>query len=434
MLTYYLELGSRGLRHNFVLTALMILAIAMGVAASMTVLTALRDLSADPIPAKAHQLYSVRIDNWGPGAPNNAALSDLVSYPDAVELMRARAAPRQSAMYEVQFTAVPEGADLSPIALTGRAVSADFFGMFDAPMASGRAWSRSEDDSRADVVVLGATAATRLFPGADAVGKAVTLDGRDYRVVGVLRPWHLQPRVYDLSTRLFQETEDVFLPFTTAVGAAMETRGGIYCAQQITPGFDHEMHSECRWLQFWVQLPTDVAVRSYRAFLDRYAGQQRRTGRFHWLPTVSLLDVEETLEAEHMVPNEMRICTVAAFGFLLVCLVNATGLMLSRLRQRVAEFSVRRALGAGRLQIFAQCVAEGIMIGVAGGLLGLALTMLGLAFERAILREDYAHLIHLDPQMAGTTFALAVAAMLLAALFPGWNATRGLPAWHLRQN
>ena len=63
---YYLDLGARGLRHNAVLTALMILAVGMGVGASMTVLTALRNLSADPIPAKAHQLSRVRIDNWGP--------------------------------------------------------------------------------------------------------------------------------------------------------------------------------------------------------------------------------------------------------------------------------------------------------------------------------------------------------------------------------
>src|SRR6185437_13832733 len=125
-----------------------------------------------------------------------------------------------------------------------------------------------------------------------------------------------------------------------------------------------------------------------------------------------------------MVPDEIRVSTVAAFGFLTVCVLNATGLMLARLRQRVAEFSVRRALGAARWQILLQCLAEGATIGMAGGLLGLGLTVAGLAFERAILREDYAALIRLYPGFAVMTVVLALAAMMVAALLPGWQASR----------
>lgn len=432
MLTYYLDLGLQGLRRNSVLTALMVLAIGMGVGASMTVLTALRALSADPIPAKAMQLYSVRLDNWGPAAANNAAMSDQISYLDAAALMRAHAALRQSAMYPVQFAVTPPDSNAVPFTATGRAVYTDFFAMFDAPFAAGGPWSRVEDETHANVVVLGAVAAARLFPSGEVVGRTLALDGHDYRVVGVLRPWHFQPRVYDLTSRLYQKTEDIFLPLSTAVDQQMDTRGGISCPRPVTPGFAHEVLSECRWLQFWVELPTPAAMAAYRGFLYRYADQQRDIGRFHWAPAVSLLNVPQTLAAEHMVPDEMRISTLTAFGFLLVCVLNATGLMLAQLRQRVMEFSVRRALGAARWQIFCQCLAEGALVGIGGGLLGLGLTMAGLAFERAILREDYAGLIQLNANAALMALVLALAAMVCAALLPGWDASRRQPAWLLK--
>src|SRR6185312_16613974 len=103
-------------------------------------------------------------------------------------------------------------------------------------------WSRSEEESRASVVVLGATAAARLFPHGHAVGRSVTLGGHAYRVVGVLRPWHLQPRIYDLTDHLYQETEGVFLPFTTAVDRQLQSFGEIACPHPVTPGFAHELH------------------------------------------------------------------------------------------------------------------------------------------------------------------------------------------------
>jgi putative ABC transport system permease protein len=113
-------------------------------------------------------------------------------------------------------------------------------------------------------------------------------------------------------------------------------------------------------------------------------------------------------------------------------LVNATGLMLAKLTGRAAEFSLRRALGASKLQIFAQCLAEATLVGLSGGAFGLGLTILGLAFERAILREDYARLVNLDGTAIATTLGVAFVTVMIAALFPAWQTSRLQPAWKLK--
>ena len=65
---YYLQLGLRSLRRNPVLTALMVMAIGFGVAASMTTYTVFRAASGDPIPWKSSRLFVPQIDVWGPSS------------------------------------------------------------------------------------------------------------------------------------------------------------------------------------------------------------------------------------------------------------------------------------------------------------------------------------------------------------------------------
>ena len=56
MFAYYVELALRSLRRNGMLTALMIVAIALGIGACMTTVTVFRAMSGDPIPQKSRQL------------------------------------------------------------------------------------------------------------------------------------------------------------------------------------------------------------------------------------------------------------------------------------------------------------------------------------------------------------------------------------------
>src|SRR3546814_12382832 len=67
MFTYYLNLALRSFRRNKALTALMVLAIALGIGASMTTLTVFHVLSGDPVPSRSGELFYVQLDPAGMG-------------------------------------------------------------------------------------------------------------------------------------------------------------------------------------------------------------------------------------------------------------------------------------------------------------------------------------------------------------------------------
>jgi putative ABC transport system permease protein len=405
----------------------------------MTVLTVLIAMSGDPIPEKSGRLFVPQIDIWGPatrppGAAPQTRLPDQFTYRDAVALMQAHAARHQVAMYIAQF-------DLSPVVGTpfseqGRATYRDFFDMFQVPFKDGAAWSVQDETERADVAVIGSKLAARLFPGLSAVGRTVTVSGHPYRVTGVLNPWNPTPRFYDLNGGAFNQSEQLFIPFTTAIGREIQSNGNYNCAALPAAGWSGRLSGECIWIQFWAELPDAAAVRDYRQFLMNYAAEQRRLGRFHWPPLVQLHDVNQWLDVEHVVPDEVRVNSLLAFGFLAVCLVNAVGLMLARFSARAGDFAIRRALGASRMDIFLQCLTETAVVGVLGGILGLLLAALGLAANRASLGDsfsDFANpLTHMDPSVIALTVALAVGATLCSGLYPTWRATRVQPAWQLK--
>jgi putative ABC transport system permease protein len=440
MLGYYLELATRSLRRNIVLTALMIAAVGVGIGASMTMMTTLRVMSRDPIPDKSSVLFAPQIDSAGPSiGPSYTTgwLPDQLTYRDAMAFMQAKMGVRQTAMYAV-------GMDLEPpvgraFDVSGRAVFADFFTMFEAPFANGAPWSAQDDEGRANVVVLGSKLADRLFPRINPVGRTLTLNGREYRIVGVLVDWNPVPKFFDTNSSgtAFANTEDFFIPFTNAIVRQLDTSGNLNCAAMPPAGWEGQLSSNCVWLQFWIELPNRAAARNFHNFLYNYAAQQRRSGRWQWPPRVALQDVNEWLIRERVVPSQVRANTLIGLGFLIVCLINAIGLMLAKFGSRQSELGVRRALGGSRTDIFLQCLTETAVIGLLGGILGLGLTSLGLAVDRALLAPgangvQLDRLTHIDGGMLAIILAVAVAATVCAGLYPTWRASRVHPAWQLK--
>ncbi|HET8553569.1 MAG TPA: ABC transporter permease [Rhodanobacteraceae bacterium] len=438
MFAYYLNLALRSLRRNPALTALMVLIIGFGVAASMTTWSVFRAVSGDPIPQKSAKLFVPQVDNWGPtrrGPSGNPP--EAMSYPDAVNLMRAHRARYQSAMYRISPSIVPAKAGQHPFYAGGHAVSDEFFPMLDVPFKYGSAWSSDDDTRRARVVVISSKLNDKLFGGADSVGKTVDIDGQDFRVVGVVDHWNPQPRFYDVvnSNSFNTDGEDLFLPFNTAIDTGMENNGNTNCYRSPTePGFVGLQHSECVWIAFMVELDNAGQVADYKRFLDGYAREQQQAGRFTWGPNNRLRDLTAWLAYEKVVPPNTKTSLLVALGLLIVCLVNTTGLLLAKFLRRSPEIGVRRALGAPRREIYVQFLTEAGMVGLAGGVLGLVLTGLGVLGVGWVMPSNIAALAHVDMSLLGLTLLLAIVTTALAGLYPTFRAAHVQPAWQLKSN
>jgi putative ABC transport system permease protein len=437
MFAYYLGLALRSLKRNVVLTVLIIAAIGVGIGASMTTLTVFRAMANDPIPEKSTRLFTPQIDNWGPAKKHivpgdSEGMQEQISYTDAMNLMRAHRAKRQSAMYVTGLVLTPANPQLQPFQVQVRVAYADFFPMFGVPFRYGAPWSADDDDAHADVAVITRELNDKVFGGANSVGKVVNLDNHDYRVVGVLDTWEPIPKFYDLNNDKYGKSERLFLPFTRAIDAHMNPWGNFNCGGDVESGWDGRIRSECIWMQFWAELPTAADAERYRSFLNNYAAEQQRSGRFSWPPRTRLRDVREWLVNEHAVSDEVRILVLVSFSFLFVCLLNAMGLMLAKIMGRSGDISVRRALGANRGAVFSQCLIEAGVIGLAGGLLGLGLTVLGLVGLRSLLSDEANRLTYLNVADISLSVTLGVIATVIAGLYPTWRAVQVQPAWQLK--
>jgi putative ABC transport system permease protein len=435
VLGYYLDLALRSLKRNPVLTGLMIASIGFGIGTSMTSISVSRAMSGDPIPEKSHQLFMVQIDSWGPdkrGERNEDGLDESMSYIDAMALKNLHAAQRQTRIYSAHLNARPADPTLKPVGVIVPAVDSDFFPMFNAPFRFGGPWSRADDQEGSPVVIISRKLNDQFFGGANSIGKTFMLEGESYRVVGVLNNWPLVPRFYNLRIRPYGQVDEIFIPFTRAIKAQAPAASGIGCQETTTASFEIRLRSECLWIQLWVELPAATNVVEYRTFLNNYALDQQRTGRFHWPPHTQIRDVMQWLQYRHIVPNELGLLVLASFGFLFVCLMNAMGLMLARIIGRTQDISVRRALGASRTAIVRQCLVETSVIGVLGAILGLLLTMLGVLAMRAALADEFAALAYLNAKAVGIEMLLAIAATIGAGLYPTWRAAHVEPALQLK--
>jgi len=430
MFGYYFDLALRSLGRNKVLTALMVLAIALGIGASMTTLTVLHVLSGDPLPGRSSNLYAPQLDprdlsDYQP----QAEPPDQVTWTDGMNLLQAKRADRQALMTGGSVAIQPAQSALQPFYETARYTTADFFPMFGVPFQYGHTWGAAEDAASAAVVVLSGKLNDKLFGGRDSTGRMLRVEGYALRIIGVLGDWRSNPHFYDLNVKNYGGDEGVYVPLSTSQALHLTHIGGASCWG--SGGADATPAAPCVWLQFWVQLDTPVKAEAYRQFLIHYSQEQKTLGRFQRPPNVRLRNLMQWLDYEQAVPGDVQLQTWLALGFLLVCLVNTVGLMLAKFLRRSAELAVRRALGASQRALFMQLLVESGVIGLAGGLGGLLLAYLGLWLVRR-QPADYASLAHLDGAMLLLTILLAVGASLLAGVLPAWRACRIAPGLQLK--
>jgi putative ABC transport system permease protein len=187
----------------------------------------------------------------------------------------------------------------------------------------------------------------------------------------------------------------------------------------------------------WAELPTAADRDRFQAYVDNYARQQKADGRFPRPLNNRLFDVEQWLDANHVVKKDNRVLIGIALLFLGVCLVNVVGLLLAKFLNNAALTGLRRALGASRRDIVRQHLAEVLLLGAAGGVLGLVIAMAGLRGIRGLYDFEadigsWERLTSIDFTVVLVTFGLSLLASALAGLYPAWRIGRTAPAVYLK--
>src|SRR5678815_5622217 len=185
--------------------------------------------------------------------------------------------------------------------------------------------------------------------------------------------------------------------------------------------------------RMWVELPKD-RVRAYKDWVDAYSLEQKKLGRFQRPLNNRVTPMMAWLRERGTVPPEVTTMMIVSLHFLAVCALNLTGLLLSKFLARAPEVGVRRALGARRLEVFLQHIVECEMVGLAGGTLGVVLSLGGLAVlnkwgQTLAQRND---MFRFDGSMLAVSVALSLLAGLLAGVYPAWRVCRTAPAIHLK--
>lgn len=389
-----LRYGLRMLRKNPGFTAIAIITLTLGIGANTAIFSVVSGVLLNPLPYpepdRLVALYSktAQFDR------------SSISYPNLLDWVRDNRSFSRIAGYrgyDLNLTGMGE-----PERLPAEMVSASFFPILGVKAALGRTFTPNEDQvGAAPAVVISNGLWKRKFGSEpDAVGKAMTLDGRAYTVVGVLPPdYRYIGNNYHRS--------DVFTPIGQWNDVSFRDRRismGMNAVGRLNSGVTLE------------QAKGDMS--SLAAHLAQaYPEADKGSG-------ITLLPLKQNIVGD-IQPFLLMLQAAVALVLLIAC-VNVANLLLARSTGRVREFAIRSALGASQARAVRQLLTESILLGIAGGALGLLLATWGLkaalkALPEALPRSED---IHLDPRVLWFTLGASLLAGILFGLVPAFKGSR----------
>jgi putative ABC transport system permease protein len=299
----------------------------------------------------------------------------------------------------------------TPEQVPGFFVSPGFFALLSAPPTMGREFLENEAvPGQHHRAVIGHGLWMRRFASdPDIVGKSIRLDGESYEVVGVAP-----------------------LGFNTPDGAE------VWAPIAMT----EERWANRRLETYGImgRLADGVALEQARAELTSLADTQRRdhpdtNHRRH----ARVLSFTAGM-ADPGAGSFIAVWQAAALLLLLIACANVANLLMARGAERASEYSIRLALGASRMRLFAQTLIEGVILSMGAVLLSLPLIAIGLALSKASIPASVLRFIpgwafiRLDLELFVATALLGTLAMVIFSVLPAMQATKAQVADTLRQS
>jgi len=365
-------------------------------------------------------------------------------------LMNADTAARQQTyLWKTDIIVSSEDKDLLPKRSNGLVGLSNFFEMFDAPFLYGSTWSEEANDSAEPVAVISKDYNDYFFAGENSVGRRLNLGTHTVTVIGVLDDWRINRRYYDMTFDPARR-DDVFISDSLAqeFNLVRVVQMGCYGGDADQAGdfaskdIQGLVNSECAWVLFWAELNSAESIQEYKQGIERHMSAQQEFGRFpREDQTYFLTNVAEHIELVGQFRGRQAFLQLMSNLFFAVCLINAIGILLAKFTSKAREISLRRALGAKKTTIMTQHLLEVAIIGILGGIVGLALSYVGLIGMRNIVvyssdytiaAQDIAHAFRLNWVMIGNAFLIAIGSTILVGLYPIWRVCNGKPAQQLK--
>ena len=389
MIDYFIQLAfQRTIRELRTLVTL-IFTLAFGIAICTTTFCLYLALNSEPVPNVSNSLYVVTMD-----ARTEASASDVpYEKPDsyvglrvAKDIVQSDKVGHRLGLAQSSMVIAADGSGQS-VQAPGLITLGTDLSVLGVRVIQGRTWTRDEEESQTPVVLLDAATAKKLFPERDPIGQTVRVGDGLFRVIGIFSHWAPRTEFVDIprnATNVAGQEESFFIPAATGLahGVAPFTSGECHKGQAVVT-FQSVALDGCRWMEVWVKLDSVSQVDTFRSYLASYAAQQKASGYFVHAPKPEIFSTREWMAENSVIPAYVPASAFLAFGFLCLCVVNATGMLLARFTRRASDFGVRRALGASQSQIFLQAIFETGLIGMLGGFLSLPLVQLGVMVIRA---------------------------------------------------
>jgi putative ABC transport system permease protein len=385
--------GARMLLKNPGFTIVAVLTLALGIGANTAIFSIVDAVLLRPLPfPEPERIFAVHQAMPEKGIPKAGA-----SYPNYLDWTRqSRSFEELTAMRSTSMALSGQGDAAS---IESAAVTGGYFGVFEQKALLGRTLQAADDLPPADAVVVIGERLWRSRFGSDpkVLGRAITLDQHLFTVVGVL-PGNFRPPVPDAAA-------DVWVPLAqNDIFAQMhERRGGHYVevAGRLKPGVTRQQaQAEMDSIQEGLQ----------KQFPDDNKG---------W--TTWIVPLQEDIVGD-MRTELLVLLGAVGFVFLIAC-ANVASLQLARAASRAREIAIRVALGAGRSRLVRQFLTESVLLGIVGGIAGLALASATLHGLTSWIPADTPRLseIHLDARVLAFGIALSIVSGIVFGLAPGWH-------------